>query len=119
MDEVLPFLPADFDERYFQAAPEDQQLDGLEAGTEFMCLNMSVERKFVVRLPALNVAANFLFDDKTYRKPIKPDTLIIEPHQKRIILVGRASVDLPRKFTRLREIVVEPHARKPNSDKPR
>jgi hypothetical protein len=119
MDEVLPFLPADFDERYFQAAPEDQQLDGLEAGTEFMCLNMSVERKFVVRLPALNVAVNFLFDDKTYRKPIKPDTLIIEPHQKRIILVGRASVDLPRKFTRLREIVVEPHDRKPNSDKPR
>lgn len=26
-DEVFPFLPADFDERYYQAAPEDQQID--------------------------------------------------------------------------------------------
>lgn len=117
MDDVLPFLPADFDDRYFQAAPEDQQLDDLDAGAEFMCLNMSVEGRFVVRLPALNVAANFHFDDKTYRRPIKPDTLIIEPHRKRIILVGRASVDLPRKFTRLREIVVEPYARGPHTDK--
>src|SRR5262249_45980580 len=26
-DETYPFLPADFDERYFQAAPDDQQTD--------------------------------------------------------------------------------------------
>jgi hypothetical protein len=26
LDDVFPFLPEDFDERYFQAAPEDQQL---------------------------------------------------------------------------------------------
>lgn len=117
MDEVLPFLPTDFDEHYFQAAPEDQQLDGLEAGSEFMCLNMSVERKFIVRLPALDVAVNFLFDDRIYRKTIRPDTLIIEPHERRIIFVGRASVDLPRKFTRLREIVVEQYVRSANSDR--
>ena len=24
IDEVFPFLPADFDDRYYQAAPEDQ-----------------------------------------------------------------------------------------------
>ena len=27
LDNVFPFLPADFDERYYQAAPEDQQID--------------------------------------------------------------------------------------------
>lgn len=70
-----------------------------------------------MRLPTLNVAVNFLFDHKTYRKLIKPDTLIIEPHEKRIILLGRASVDLPRKFTRLREIVVEQQARSSNSER--
>ena len=26
IDNVFPFLPADFDERYYQAAPEDQQV---------------------------------------------------------------------------------------------
>lgn len=117
MDAILPFLPTDFDEHYFQAAPEDQQFHSLEAGTEFMCLNMSLEKKFTMRLPTLNVAVNFLFDHKTYRKLIKPDTLIIEPHEKRIILLGRASVDLPRKFTRLREIVVEQQARSSNSER--
>ena len=50
IDEVLPFLPQDFDERYFQAAPQDQQLDSLQPGTEFLCLNMSVEGRFVVRV---------------------------------------------------------------------
>ena len=27
IDDVFPFLPADFDVRYYQAAPEDQQID--------------------------------------------------------------------------------------------
>jgi hypothetical protein len=108
MDEVLPFLPQDFDDRYFQSAPVDQQLDSLQEGAEFMCLNMSADGRFFVRLPALNIAVAFLFDDRRQRIVVPPDTLIIEPHTRRIILLGRASVNLPRKFTRLREVVVEP-----------
>jgi len=32
LDDVFPFLPADFDERYYQAAPEDQQVPWLKGG---------------------------------------------------------------------------------------
>ena len=32
IENVLPFLPQDFDDRYFQAAPEDQWLDTLAEG---------------------------------------------------------------------------------------
>ena len=32
MENVLPFLPQDFDDRYFQAAPKDQWLDKLSPG---------------------------------------------------------------------------------------
>ena len=32
LDEKFPFLPEDFDKRYFQSAPEDQQTDTLEGG---------------------------------------------------------------------------------------
>ena len=27
LDEIYPFLPADFDEQYYQAAPPDQQIE--------------------------------------------------------------------------------------------
>lgn len=108
MDDVLPFLPQDFNEHYFQAAPKDQQFDKLQEGAEFLCLNMCEEGKFLVRLPALNVSATLLFNDKKMIKNINPDTLVIEPHNKKIILIGRTSVELPRKFTKLREVLVGP-----------
>jgi hypothetical protein len=107
MDEVLPFLPDDFDDRYYQAAPLDQQLDTLHEGMEFMCTNMNAEGKFYVRIPTLKVMANFHFDNKTVKKIVKPDTLIMEPHNNVCIMVGRASVSLPRKFTKLREVKIE------------
>jgi hypothetical protein len=119
MDETLPFLPHDFDDRYFQAAPEDQQLDRLDEGAEFTCRNMSIEGEFVVRAPALNVSATFLSDDKTQIRAVKADTLILEPHEKRVILVGRTNVELPRKFTRLREVHVGQEQRGLSPDKPR
>lgn len=118
MDEVLPFLPQDFDECYYQSAPVDQQLRGLSEGTEFMCLNMNATGRFVVRLPALQVPVQFLFDDQTVRKTVRPDTLIMEPHLQRVVLVGRTQVRLPRKFTRLREIQVGSEPRRASTAKP-
>ena len=56
MDEVLPFLPQDFDERYYQSAPKNQQLNYLKEGSVFQCLNMCEEGNFLVRLPVLNVS---------------------------------------------------------------
>jgi hypothetical protein len=106
MDHVLPFLPSDFDERYFQAAPADQQVDRLAEGTGFACINMSPSGTFRVRLPSLSVPVRFVFDNRTEGGTILPDTLILEPHHARIVLIGRTSLPLPRKFTRLREVRV-------------
>lgn len=108
MAEVLPFLPADFDDRYFQAAPVDQQLDSLAEGTTFACLHMNESGMFRVRLPALSVPVSFMFDDRIRVPTVTPDTLILQPHAGRIVLLGRARAPLPRKFTRLREVRVGP-----------
>lgn len=105
-DHVLPFLPADFDDRYFQAAPEDQQMDALAEGTAFLCLNMSPSGRFLVRLPAMAVPVAFRFDDRVEHATLTPDTLLLVPHESRIVLVGRVGVSLPRKFVRLREVRV-------------
>jgi len=108
MDDVLPFLPADFDDRYFLAAPPDQQLDGLAEGTAFACLNMNDAGTFRVRLPRFSAPVSFVFDDRVRVPTITPDTVILRPHEGRVVLLGRARAPLPRKFTRLREVVVGP-----------
>lgn len=106
MDERLPFLPEDFDDRYFQSAPMDQQFPSLSPGSTYSCVNMSRAGRFVVRVPPLSVPVDFLFDDHKEARTVVPDTLILEPNAARILVTARTSVPLPRKFSRLREIQV-------------
>lgn len=106
MENVLPFLPQDFDDRYFQAAPEDQWVDKFSAGMIFGCIGMSESGRFGVKLPALSVPVRFMFDDHIEHKVATPDTLIMVPHESKIVLVGRISSKLPRKFVKLQQVQV-------------
>ena len=47
LDRVFPFLPADFDVRHFQTAPEDQQIDAPAAGEEVMLVNLTPTGRLV------------------------------------------------------------------------
>jgi hypothetical protein len=104
MDERLPFLPQDFDNRYFQSAPQDQQLDELAEGAAFGCANMNDSGRFVARMPAFAVPVRFIFDGRTEASVLKADTLTLEPGPGRLIVSGRVSVRLPRKIATLRGI---------------
>src|SRR5262249_37294671 len=106
MDNVLPFLPADFDDRYYLAAPRDQQLDALPEGTAFACLNMNESGTFRVRRPKRSAPVGFMFAGRTRVATLAPATMTLQPHQGQMTLLGRAPTVLPRKFTRLREIKV-------------
>ena len=111
LQETRPFLPQDFDNRYFQAAPLDQQLPRLQPGAGFGCANMSAGGRFVAYLPEFQVPVRFRLSDRTESAAIVADTLILEPGTARLILVGRCSLALPRKITALREIEVGPPKR--------
>ncbi|MBV9342187.1 MAG: DUF2169 domain-containing protein, partial [Acidobacteria bacterium] len=41
VDNVFPFLPADFDHRYYQCAPEDQQTDYIRGGERVVLDNLT------------------------------------------------------------------------------
>ncbi len=101
-----PFLPENFDTRYFQAAPLDQQLDRLEAGTRFTCINMSAGGAFVAQTPAFDIPVTFRFENRQVQAVINADTVILEPGCVRLTLLGRTSVPLPRKLAQLREIQI-------------
>jgi hypothetical protein len=118
MDETLPFLPEDFDDRYFQSAPLDQQVQRLVPGSVFVCENMDIGGRFDVRVPALDIPVRFIFTDRTEASAIVPDTLILEPGLCRIVVLGRTRVRLPRKLTALLEIQLGARKRQAPKNKP-
>jgi hypothetical protein len=79
---------------------------------------MTESGRFVARLPSLDVPVRFFFDGRTESSAVTPDTLILEPDVARLILLGRTSVPLPRKFTALHEIQVGQPKRTLPSGKP-
>lgn len=118
LDEVMPLLPEDFDERYFQAAPADQQVRRLAAGDRFGCLNMSPGGRFVVELPEVAVPIRFFFDGRQETATAMPDTLILEPGLGRIVVLARAGRTLGRKLNALREIQIGIPKRTRSTGKP-
>lgn len=116
LKDKFPFLPDDFDTQYFQSAPADQQLDYLHGGEEVVCTNMTPDGTLKFTIPQVKVPLLFRFTDKEVEVKPNLDTLIIEPDERRFILIWRANVPIGRKLNALREILVgmqpEPEAPK-------
>jgi hypothetical protein len=92
-----PFLPADFDERYFQSSPLDQQTHYLNGGERAVLWNLTAAGRVEFALPKLNQPL------RIYRKngvctqvSMVVDTLIFEPDLERFTLTLRGSTELKR-----------------------
>jgi hypothetical protein len=91
-----PKLPEDFDERYYNCAPEDQQIEGyLRGDEEIRVTNMHpLHRDLRCRLPAIRMrciierrnGANTALDDAA----MNLDTLFVDMEAMQMILVWRA-----------------------------
>ena len=107
IDDVFPFLPADFDERYFQSAPEDQQLDMLHGGEEVVLINLTPRGRTSFKLPTVRVPITFYLRDHTEREmQAVNDTLLIEPDAGRIIMLWRTALPLQRNMFEVAQVVV-------------
>ena len=106
LDDVFPFLPADFDERYYQSAPADQQCDYLRGGEDVVLLNLTPAGKTAFQLPTVDVPVVF-FPTKGPREETHAviDTLIIEPDAQRFILVWRASRPLKKNMFEIAQVL--------------
>jgi hypothetical protein len=108
LDDKFPFLPGDFDERYFQSAPADQQMPELTAKMAVRCTNMSAGGLLAFAIPQVTLPLMFRFRDRDAIVEPRLDTLLIEPDKRSFLLVWRARVAVGRKFSALREIRVGP-----------
>jgi hypothetical protein len=105
-EERFPFLPLDFDERYFQGAPADQLCAHLNGGEFLSLVNMTAEGKWAFRLPDWSIAITVVYKTHATEMRTVVDTLIVEPDQHRFILTFRASLRLQGRPTTVREVWV-------------
>jgi hypothetical protein len=106
IDNVFPFLPADFDDRYYQSAPLDQQLDHLRGDEEVALVNLTPQGETVFHLPKRDVPVTFYL--KNYEEKqvdTACDTLIIEPDLGRFMMVWRATLPLRRNMFEVAQVV--------------
>jgi hypothetical protein len=107
LDEVFPFLPADFQETYYQAAPADQQIDYPKGGEEVELTNLTRDGQTVFRLPKADVPVEFYpRRGDTIPTTALADTLLLEPDLGHFTISWRTSHLLRKNMFEFRSIVV-------------
>jgi hypothetical protein len=106
LNDRFPFLPEDFDEQYFLSAPVDQQMPYLRGGEFIRCTNMTDDRTLAFTLPEVRIPIVYRFRDRQVNEQPNLDTLIVEPDERRFLLVWRVNVPVGRKLAALREVLV-------------
>lgn len=113
LDEKFPFLPDNFDERYYQCAAEDQQTDYLKGGELVELTNLTPEGRTTFRLPKqLEVSVLFfLRSGEMIEAAATSDTLLLEPDRRRFMLTRRTTHPVRRTIREIQQIVVGRTAR--------
>lgn len=108
LDTRCPFLPEDFDERHWQGAPEDQQVDHLHGGETMKLINMTPAGRLDITIPKVSIPMQIRFGLTEKPVDLAPvlDTVIVEPDRHRMLLVWRASWPTRGQLTRIREVTV-------------
>jgi hypothetical protein len=107
LDNIFPFLPADFDEAYYQAAPSDQQMHYPQGGEEVVLVNLTPQGRTAFRLPKLPVPIGF-FLKKGEQKETGAviDTVVIEPDLGRFMLTWRSAMPLRKNIFDVIQVTV-------------
>ncbi|MBZ4415384.1 DUF2169 domain-containing protein [Myxococcus sp. RHSTA-1-4] len=107
MDECLPFFPKDFDDKYFQAAPEDQQVPYPRGGEAVTLVNLSPQGMLRFRLPHLRVPIAFIpHQGRATQQDAVLDTVLLEPDANRLLLTWRIAWPLRRNAFEMKQVVV-------------
>jgi hypothetical protein len=109
-EQHFPFLPPDFDPRYFQAAPDDQQVPlGFfdNAPLEVTLSNLTPEGFTRFTIPSL-VAPVHVFPKHGAREDHTAtlDTVLIEPDQRQFSLTWRVTRPLRKSLFEIAQVIV-------------
>lgn len=116
LDEQCPFLPEDFDTRYFMSAPSDQWFPHFQGGELISCAHMAEAAIVQYRLPTIPIPVHYHFTDRIIEQQAVCDTVIVEPHAARAIILWRTRVAIGKKLTELKGIRVGEQLRTRDED---
>jgi hypothetical protein len=106
LDEQAPFWPDDFDYRYFQAAPPDQQMAYPRGGEEVVLKNLTPDGYVTFRLPVVSMPVWFIpHQGKDTRLDGVIDTIVIEPDLGRFSITWRAVQPMRRSCFDMRQVI--------------
>jgi hypothetical protein len=107
LEEHFPFLPPDFDEGYYQAAPVDQQIPHPAGGDEIVLVNLTPAGRVSFALPAFDAPIHF-FPKKGEREDgaLVLDTIVLEPDLGRFQLTWRATRPLKKNMHEMAQVLV-------------
>jgi hypothetical protein len=106
--ERFPLLPLDFDERFFQCAPPDQQtLEPLKGGELIELVNFTPDGYLKFSLPKVKLAFYTDFGDDVVEHGASLHTVIIEPDQRRLQVVWHTALECHPRVHKLKATLVE------------
>jgi hypothetical protein len=105
LDNAFPFLPSDFKEEYYQAAPADQQMAYPQGGEEVELVNLTPAGRSVFKLAKFDLPIEFTLRDRQ-RKEVRAvlDTIVMEPDLGRFSMVWRTSLSLRRNIFEVTQV---------------
>lgn len=107
LEQRAPLWPDDFDDRYFQYAPPDQQLDYPQGGEDVVLLNLTPDGRRSFQLPVRPMPVHVtLHRGPDTTRVANLDTIVIEPDADRFSLTWRAVIDMPRSLFDVKEAIV-------------
>lgn len=96
--ERMPLVPGDFDDRYYQSAPDDQQVPGyLKGGEQVELHNLTPEGRLSFQLPRVNLGfVTYIAGDSRHHSA-RLHAVILEPDERRLMLLFHTA--LPCHYT--------------------
>jgi hypothetical protein len=100
-----PFLPQDFDARFFQLAPPGMVAPQYFQGGEPVEVRGATPSGLLrFQLPLVRMEVSYLLDGSPEKRPANLDTILIDTDQARVILVWRAALPCDKKALRVNEV---------------
>ncbi len=101
-----PFWPDDLDDRYFQAAPADQQIPYPVGGEAVTLMNLTPDGRVSFELPRLSLPVRFVpHRGDTTLQTCTVDTIVFEPDQGRFTMTARTCLSMRRHCLELKQII--------------
>lgn len=109
-----PLVPVDFQNDYFRCAPADQQVAGfLQGGEEVVLRNLTPEGEVSFQLPRVTLGFTTHIDGGTQQHRAQLHTVILEPDDRRLVMVWQTSLPCHHTLYTLKQTTVIEKARVP------